>query len=84
MSKEDFITEEKEKTQIFGVFSAVERCPVIRGWAKSVADAQVEMKRIKTEDAKSEHGEDDDYYVVNLGRSEVEWYKKKGCIDAYA
>lgn len=65
----------------FGIYSAIERRPVIRAWAKGRKDAEAKMASIRAAD-KSAGREEEEYYVVELSLGDVESYKAGGFIGA--
>jgi len=79
---DEFATKEENMSDYFGIFSAVEKRPVMRDWAGSREEATAKMESLKAEDAKSERGAEDEYYVVRLTKGEAEAYRQAGAFDS--
>ena len=71
-------------SSFFGIYSSIEKRPVIRAWTKSKDEADSKLEELKVTDAKSERGAEDEYYVVRLSNPELEGYRQGGFIPADA
>lgn len=71
-------------SSFFGIYSSIEKRPVIRAWTKSKDDADVKLTELRSADAKTDRGEEDEYYVVRLSNPELEGYRQGGFIPADA
>lgn len=74
MTSPEFTTDAAAMSNHWGVFSAVEGRPINRGLTTSKEDADKMLAEIKAEDAASERGEEDEYYVVRLSKADLAGY----------
>ncbi|MEE8409295.1 MAG: hypothetical protein V3T05_06805 [Myxococcota bacterium] len=71
-------------SSFFGVYSSIEKRPVIRAWARSKDEADGKLNELRTADAKTDRGEEEEYYVVRLSKPELEGYRQGGFIPSDA
>jgi hypothetical protein len=79
MNENDALTDGTQPSGLFGVFSAIEKRPVIRAWASSRPAAEARLAELRSAD-RADAREEDEYYVVSLTRGDVASYKQGGFI----
>lgn len=67
---------EEALTGFFGIHSEKNGCPMMRGWAKSEAEANAMLEKIKASDAEPE----DEYWIMEMTEPELETHRAVGLI----
>ena len=67
-----------ELTGLFGIHSQKEGMPAMRGWAKSKEAAEELLEKIKASDEVPE----DEYWILEMSRAEVDSHKAVGYLPA--
>ncbi len=82
MSGDDpFATDPNNMSDVFGVCSAIAGRPIVRKRVASREEAEKELAAMRAADAKSERGEEDEYYVVQLSKGEAAAFEGAGAIE---
>ena len=63
-------------TGLWAIHSEKDECPMMRGWARSEAEAQRMLEAIKASDAEPE----DEYWIMEMTEAEVVTHRAVGLI----